>query len=60
MIWSGALMLDFLGQGDERYRSAHDGILRAMEEVIASGPKTRDLGGSASTQEVGKAIAAAL
>ncbi|MCM2319870.1 MAG: tartrate dehydrogenase [Pseudomonas sp.] len=60
MIWSGALMLDFLGQGDERYRAAHDGILRAMEEVIASGPKTRDLGGNASTQEVGKAIAAAL
>ncbi|MCY1299885.1 Tartrate dehydrogenase/decarboxylase [compost metagenome] len=60
MIWSGALMLDFLGQGDARYRAAHDGILRAMESVIAHGPKTRDLGGSASTQEVGQAIAAAL
>jgi tartrate dehydrogenase/decarboxylase / D-malate dehydrogenase len=60
MIWSGALMLDFLGNGDERYRAAHDDILQAIEQVIASGPKTRDLGGNASTQEVGLAIAAAL
>lgn len=60
MIWSGALMLDFLGNGDERYRAAHDGILAAIEKVIHSGPKTRDLGGSSSTQEVGQAIAAAL
>jgi tartrate dehydrogenase/decarboxylase / D-malate dehydrogenase len=34
--------------------------LRAIEDVIASGPKTPDLGGKASTQEVGAAIAAAL
>ncbi|MOA69288.1 D-malate dehydrogenase [decarboxylating] [compost metagenome] len=60
MIWSGALMLDFLGNGDERYRAAHDGILAAIETVIHNGPKTRDLGGNASTQEVGQAIAAAL
>jgi tartrate dehydrogenase/decarboxylase/D-malate dehydrogenase len=60
MIWSAALMLDFLGAGDARYREAHDGILRAIEAVIASGPITPDLGGSASTQAVGEAIAAAL
>ncbi|PQP03862.1 tartrate dehydrogenase [Pseudomonas frederiksbergensis] len=60
MIWSGALMLDFLGNGDERYRAAHDGILQAIERVIAEGPITPDLGGQASTQEVGQAIAQAL
>jgi tartrate dehydrogenase/decarboxylase/D-malate dehydrogenase len=60
MIWSGALMLEFLGNGDERYAAAHDGILRAIESVIATGPKTPDLGGKASTQDVGAAIAAAL
>ena len=60
MIWSGALMLDFLGNGDERYRAAHDGILKAIEQIIAEGPITPDLGGQGSTQDVGKAIAAAL
>ncbi|MFT0516087.1 tartrate dehydrogenase [Pseudomonas faucium] len=55
MIWSGALMLDFLGQ-----REAHDAILRAIEQVLKSGPRTRDLGGSASTTEVGEAVAALL
>ena len=60
MVWSGALMLEFLGKGDDRYQAAHDAILRAIEDVIASGQKTSDLGGTASTQDVGKAIAAAL
>jgi tartrate dehydrogenase/decarboxylase/D-malate dehydrogenase len=53
MIWSGALMLDFLGQ-----REAHDAILAAIETVLVEGPRTRDLGGNASTSEMGKAIAA--
>jgi len=57
MIWSGALMLDFLGNGDERYRAAHDGILRGIEAVIAEGMVTPDLGGKGSTQDVGLAIA---
>ncbi len=39
-IWAGAMMLDFLGNGDERYHAAHNGILAAIEQVIASGPKT--------------------
>ena len=52
MIWSGALMLDFLG-----CREAHDAIVSAIEMVLAHGPRTRDLGGSASTTEVGQAIA---
>jgi len=56
MIWCGALMLDFLGE-----RAAHDAIVAAMEKVLASGSAatlTRDLGGSASTTEMGAAIAA--
>ena len=58
MIWSGALMLDFLGQGQGPGRAAHDAIVRAIETVLREGPRTRDLGGSASTTEVGRAIAA--
>ena len=57
-IWSGAMMLDFLG-----HRDAHDAILRAIESVLdpASGaPRTPDLGGKATTAELGKAIAAAI
>ena len=53
MIWSAALMLDFLGE-----RAAHDAILRAIEQVLVEGPRSADLGGSASTTEVGQAIAA--
>ncbi|MFY9509534.1 MAG: tartrate dehydrogenase [Rubrivivax sp.] len=55
MIWSGALMLQFLGE-----QAAHDAILQAIEQVL-KGPKsvvTRDLGGSASTTQMGEAIAA--
>jgi tartrate dehydrogenase/decarboxylase/D-malate dehydrogenase len=57
-IWSAAMMLDFLG-----HREAHDAILRAIEAVLdpASGaPRTPDIGGRASTSDVGRAIAAAL
>jgi tartrate dehydrogenase/decarboxylase/D-malate dehydrogenase len=57
-IWCGAMMLDFLG-----YRSAHDGVLAAIEKVLepqSGAPRTRDLGGTAGTAEVGRAIAEAL
>jgi tartrate dehydrogenase/decarboxylase/D-malate dehydrogenase len=60
MIWTGAMMLDFLGDGDARYRQAHDDILRAIEQVIATGPRTPDMQGTASTQQVGEAIVAQL
>ena len=60
MIWSGAMMLDFLGQGDARHREAHDAILRAIESVLVAGPRTPDMGGSASTTDVGLAVASAL
>jgi tartrate dehydrogenase/decarboxylase/D-malate dehydrogenase len=58
MIWSGALMLDFLGRGDVRFRQAHDAIVQAIEVALITGPRTPDLGGNASTQEMGAAIAA--
>jgi tartrate dehydrogenase/decarboxylase / D-malate dehydrogenase len=57
-IWSGALMLEFLG-----YKAAHDAILAAIEKVLQPGsgaPRTPDLGGTAGTADLGKAIAAAL
>jgi tartrate dehydrogenase/decarboxylase/D-malate dehydrogenase len=57
MIWSGALMLDFLTQGQGAGRAAHDAILGAIEAVLREGPRTRDLGGTASTTDMGIAIA---
>lgn len=57
MIWSGAIMLDFLGNGDGPAHLAHDAIVAAIESTLISGPHTPDLGGSASTAELGKAIA---
>ena len=57
MIWSGALMLDFLTGGQGPGRAAHDAIVGAIEAVLREGPRTPDLGGSASTSEMGQAIA---
>jgi tartrate dehydrogenase/decarboxylase/D-malate dehydrogenase len=54
-IWSGAMMLDHLGEN-----AAAAAVLRAIETVLVSGPRTRDIGGTAGTQDVGAAIAAAL
>ena len=57
MIWSGALMLDFLTHGTGAGRAAHDAIVHAIERVLVEGPRTGDLGGKASTAELGHAIA---
>ena len=57
MIWSGAMMFEFLGQGDAKYTAAHDAIVRAMETCLTEGPRTPDMGGTASTTDVGEAIA---
>ena len=54
-IWSGAMMLAHLG-----HQAAADAVVRAIEVVLRDGPHTRDIGGQASTQEMGKAIAAAV
>lgn len=54
-IWSGAMMLEHLGE-----LAAADAIVTAIEAVLSNGPRTPDLGGNASTSEVGSAIADAL
>jgi tartrate dehydrogenase/decarboxylase / D-malate dehydrogenase len=54
-IWSGAMMLEHLGQ-----RDAAAAVVRAIEAVLTDGPRTRDIGGTASTQEMGSAIAQAV
>ena len=55
-IWTGAMMLDHLGHED-----AGKAITDAIEAVLAEGANlTRDLGGAATTQKLGKTIADAL
>ena len=51
-IWSAALMLEHLGEEDAARR-----LLGAVEEVCRSGPRTRDVGGEATTSDVGDAVA---
>jgi len=60
MIWSGAMMLDFLGRGAGPEHDAHNAIVAAIESVLATGPRTPDLQGNASTTKMGEAIAAAI
>ena len=57
MIWSGAMLLDFLTAGTGAGRQAHDAIVAAIKAVLASGPHTPDMGGAASTTMMGQAIA---
>jgi tartrate dehydrogenase/decarboxylase/D-malate dehydrogenase len=58
-IWSAALMLDWLGHAD-----AGAAVIAAIEKVLAAGPAhapiTPDLGGTAATSDLGRAIAAAV
>jgi tartrate dehydrogenase/decarboxylase/D-malate dehydrogenase len=57
-IWCGAMMLEFLGHTD-----AHDAVMAAIEKVLdpkSGAPRTPDIGGNATTSDVGRAIAAAL
>ncbi|MBM3486006.1 MAG: tartrate dehydrogenase [Alphaproteobacteria bacterium] len=55
-MWSGAMMLDHLGEAN-----AAAAIVAAIERSLAEGgPKTRDLGGNAGTRDVGAAITAAI
>jgi len=53
-IWCGAMMLDHLGHPD-----AGRAIVDAIEAMLAdpSAPRTPDMGGRASTADVGRAIA---
>ena len=50
-IWSLALMLGELGE-----QEAQRTVMAALESVCREGPRTRDIGGSASTAEVGDAV----
>jgi tartrate dehydrogenase/decarboxylase / D-malate dehydrogenase len=54
MVWSGALMLEHLG-----HAQAGAQVLAAIETLLADphAPKTRDIGGTAGTTDVGQAIA---
>jgi len=55
-IWSGAMMLDHFGHPE-----AASAIENAIETVLESTPlRTPDLGGKATTSELGKAIADAI
>jgi tartrate dehydrogenase/decarboxylase/D-malate dehydrogenase len=55
-IWSGAMMLRHFGETE-----AADAIERAIEMVLGGGgPRTPDIGGKATTRDLGEAIAAAV
>lgn len=54
-IWAGAMMLDHLGCPE-----AAASVMAAIEHVLATGPRTPDMGGTASTTELGQAIADAV
>ena len=52
-IWSGAMMLEHLGETE-----AAGAIVGAIETLLRDGgPRTRDMGGQAGTEEVGQALA---
>src|ERR1700712_216518 len=52
-VWSGAMMLEHLGETD-----AAAAVVNASETLLREGgPRTRDMGGQAGTEEVGKALA---
>jgi tartrate dehydrogenase/decarboxylase/D-malate dehydrogenase len=54
-IWAGAMMLDHLGCPE-----AGAAVVKAIEMALQEGPKTPDLGGRAGTEDLGKAVAAAI
>ncbi|PAF43893.1 tartrate dehydrogenase [Helicobacter sp. 11S03491-1] len=56
MIWSGALMLEFLDNAEGIYKKGAQAILQAIQKVIKEGVKTPDMGGKATTSEVGDSI----
>jgi 3-isopropylmalate dehydrogenase len=63
MIMSGKMLFDWLAikRNEPKAREAGELMARAMERVIAKARHlTRDLGGRASTAEMGDAVAAAV
>lgn len=51
-IWSGALMLEHLGE-----KRAAQKIIDTISSVLCDGPRSQDLGGQALTSEIGDAVA---
>jgi tartrate dehydrogenase/decarboxylase/D-malate dehydrogenase len=54
-VWAGAMMLDHLGE-----KEAAGLVMDCLRHVAKYGPRTKDLGGRATTVETGEAIAAAV
>jgi len=54
-VWAGAMMLEHLGETE-----AADLVMKALKHVALDGPRTKDLGGTAKTVEMGDALAAAI
>jgi tartrate dehydrogenase/decarboxylase/D-malate dehydrogenase len=54
-VWAGALMLEHLGESE-----AAALVMDALRHVAKNGPRTKDLGGTARTAEVGEAIERAI
>jgi tartrate dehydrogenase/decarboxylase/D-malate dehydrogenase len=54
-FWTGAMMLEHLGE-----KTAAALLMRAVEQVCAAGIMTPDLGGTATTQEVTRAVCEAV
>jgi len=54
-IWAASMMLEHLGHAE-----AAAAVMAAVEMVLSDGPRTPDLGGSAKTADVGRAVADAL
>ena len=58
-IWCGSMMLEHLG-----HLEAGAAVFRAIEKVLEAGPKnapfTPDMGGTANTSDLGRAIAEAV
>jgi tartrate dehydrogenase/decarboxylase/D-malate dehydrogenase len=54
-FWTAAMMLEHLGEAEAARR-----LMSAVESVTASGVRTRDLGGTATTDDVTFAVSSAL
>jgi tartrate dehydrogenase/decarboxylase / D-malate dehydrogenase len=52
-IWSATLLLEHIGE-----QEASRLLMDALEDICRTGPRTHDVGGDASTREVGEAVAA--
>ena len=56
-IWSAAMLLKYSFTLDSETGSrAYSMVINAIEKVLKEGPRTPDMGGSSSTNEVGSAI----